>query len=528
MNRFRLYCCFLALLLQSCSKGHTKPNNPDPPVVTTNLTAAASPVVIPILKGADQNGILKIAVSVTAGKSSLKDISVSVNSDAISDLNKVDLYSAASDFTNPTFIGSAPVSGSTFKIPANLNTPVGKYYIWLSPILKPTASGKNKIEIHATSLSINDSTNFSITEQTSDSYSRYQGVAVRMPGNDGVNTYRIPGLTTTDKGTLIAVYDIRYNSSADLPANIDVGMSRSTDEGATWSPMKVIMHMPLTDGVTTSGIGDPSVLFDPVSKQILVAALWSKGNRSIAGSLGNLSPDSTGQYVLTKSNDDGNTWSSLINITSQIKDPAWKIFFQGPGAGIAMQNGTLVFPSQYWQMDGTMFSTLIYSNDNGNSWKRATGAPQARTSESQVVEITPGTLMLNMRDESRSKIRGVATTQNMGTNWSALPANADKLQEPVCQASLLKANVSVTGTMKDVLFFSNPNDQSARKMTTIKASTDYGITWPTKNQLLIDERTGYGYSCLTQINGQTLGILYEGVGSLYFVRVPVKDVLATP
>ena len=102
------------------------------------------------------------------------------------------------------------------------------------------------------------------------------GVAMRKAGDDSVHTYRIPGITTTDKGTLIAVYDIRYKHSGDLPANIDVGMSRSTDGGQTWEPMKNIMDMGAPH--ENNGVGDPAVLFDPVTKKIWVSALWSKGN----------------------------------------------------------------------------------------------------------------------------------------------------------------------------------------------------------------------------------------------------------
>src|SRR5690606_32103995 len=68
---------------------------------------------------------------------------------------------------------------------------------------------------------------------------RRMGVAVSKAGEDGVDTYRIPGIATTDKGTLIAVYDIRYDNPRDLPGNIDVGMSRSTDGGRTWEPMQI-------------------------------------------------------------------------------------------------------------------------------------------------------------------------------------------------------------------------------------------------------------------------------------------------
>src|SRR5690606_11074179 len=90
------------------------------------------------------------------------------------------------------------------------------------------------------------------------------GIALRQRGEDNVDTYRIPGLATTNTGTLIGVYDVRWNDPVDLQENIDVGMSRSTDGGRTWEPMKIIMDMGEYGGLPEdqNGIGDPAVLVD--------------------------------------------------------------------------------------------------------------------------------------------------------------------------------------------------------------------------------------------------------------------------
>ena len=92
------------------------------------------------------------------------------------------------------------------------------------------------------------------------------------------------------------------------------------------------------------------------------------------------------------------------------------------------------------------------------------------------------------------------------------------------QASILKAPVTLSGIKKDVLFFSNVYTVSNRYNMTVSASTDLGETWSEANRLLIDERPCYGYSCLTAINSQTIGLIYEGTRDLYFVNIPVKDV----
>lgn len=56
-------------------------------------------------------------------------------------------------------------------------------------------------------------------------------VGVCHAGDDGSVSFCIPGLVTTNKGTLLGVYDVRYNSSVDLQEYVDVVLSRSTDEG---------------------------------------------------------------------------------------------------------------------------------------------------------------------------------------------------------------------------------------------------------------------------------------------------------
>jgi sialidase-1 len=286
--------------------------------------------------------------------------------------------------------------------------------------------------------------------------------------------------------------------------------------------MKVIMDM--GEPHPNNGIGDPAVLFDPITRKIWVAALWSKGNRSIAGSLPGISPDTTGQFVLVSSDDDGKTWSAPQTITPQIKEPRWHLFFNGPGNGIVMQDGKLVFAAQYWDEVKMPHSTIIYSDDKGKSWKGKILGPKSNTTESQVVETTPGTLMLNMRD-NRGGYRSVATTTNMGAKWTEHSTSFSALQDPVCMASFIKATVRHNNVSKDLLFFSNANTSSGRYNITIKWSADLGETWAKNNQLLIDERLCFGYSALTRLDENTIGLLYEGSRDLYFVKVPVSEML---
>lgn len=512
-----LFTLFMGVCSFECSKKTTA-------LPLADIQALAYSPTLPVLQGLSANPVLRIAVSVPARlkEQNFHKLHCTLNASAINRIYKIDVYITGGEpFSTLNQLASYNPSASSFDIPVTISLRPGIHFIWFSIVLKSEGAIEDKIELHCKSLK-SKSGNLVMVEEGNNNFEKRTGIAIRRAGDDGVNTYRIPGIVQTDRGTLIAVYDIRYNDSRDLPGNIDVGMSRSTDNGETWEPMKVIMDMGAPH--ENNGIGDPAVLFDPVSQKIWVAALWSKGNRSIAGSLPGLSPDTTGQFVLVSSSDDGLTWSAPYSITTQVKNPTWHLFFNGPGMGIAMQDGKLVFAAQYWNENKVPFSTIIYSEDKGVTWKGKINGPKANTTESQVVETTPGTLMLNMRD-NRGGYRSVATTSNMGLTWTEHSTSYNALPDPVCMASIIKAKVNVKGVMRDVLFFSNVSTPLGRYNMTIKASLDLGETWLDANQLLIDERQCYGYSCLTKIDDNTIGLLYEGIKDLYFVKIPVNEII---
>ena len=166
----------------------------------------------------------------------------------------------------------------------------------------------------------------------------------------------------------------------------------------------------------------------------------------------------------------------------------------------------------------------MYSKDKGKSWKLHNAA-RSNTTESQVVEIEPGVLMLNMRD-NRGGSRAVSITRDLGMTWEEHPSNRSALPEPVCMASLLQVDADKNCLGKDILLFSNPNTTKYRNHITLKASLDGGITWPNEYQILLDEGEGWGYSCLTMIDEETIGILYESsVAHMTFQVIPLKEII---
>ena len=339
--------------------------------------------------------------------------------------------------------------------------------------------------------------------------------------------YRIPGLTTTNAGTLIAVYDVRWDGWGDLPASIDVGLSRSTDGGRSWEPMRVILDMGDAPEFRGDGVGDPAILVDRGTGTIWVAAVWSHGDRGWHGSGPGLRPEETGQLVLTRSDDDGRTWSPPIRITEEVKRPEWCFLLQGPGRGISLQDGTLVFAAQYQdapESGRTPYSTLLVSTDHGESWRVGTGA-RSDTTEAQVVELADA-LMLNARD-NRGGSRSVYLTRDLGRTWEVHPSSRSALPEPVCMASLIHVDRELGHDRDGLLLFSNPAvDRPPRRRMTVQASTDRGLSWPAEYHLLLDQGPSAGYSCMTVIDEETVGILYEGSRAhLTFQRLPIVQIL---
>lgn len=408
----------------------------------------------------------------------------------------------------------------------NQNLYPGVNFFWVSIEMKPEASLLTKITAEVTGVTA-DGQSLPVKCVSAPNVIRRLGAGVRHAGDDGAAAFRIPGLVTTNKGTLLGVYDVRYNSSVDLQEHIDIGLSRSIDGGKTWEKMRLPLAFGEYGGLPAAqnGVGDPSILVDTKTNTIWIVAAWTHGmgnQRAWWSSQQGMDVNHTAQLVLVKSTDDGKTWSEPINITEQVKHPEWYFLLQGPGRGITMEDGTLVFPIQYIGKDRIPNAGIMYSKDRGETWTIHNHA-RTNTTEAQVAEVVPGTLMLNMRD-NRGGSRAVYTTSDLGMTWKEHESSRTALPEPVCMASLISVKAADNVLGKDILIFSNPNTTNARKNITIKISLDGGNTWA--HQLLLDEGENWGYSCLTMVDKETIGILYESsVAHMTFQCIKLKDIV---
>ena len=431
-----------------------------------------------------------------------------------------------------SFATVKPSADGTVTLKGPINLKAGDNYFWID--VTPSAAAKVGSEISISQVSVSAGKK---VQRFATTISQEVGYLLARVGEqvkqlDGsmrkCGHFRIPGMVMSRKGTLVAVFDARYNHGGDLCADIDVAAVRSTDNGQTWTLPEIVMD---TGVGASNGCGDPCILED-AGGRIWVQALTTHfgGGASLFVSTTGQDPKTTAQWNMTYSSDDGKTWiRDLVNPTKQVKKDEWNCILAGPGSGITLKDGTIVFPAQIWQTGAPIrcMATICYSKDGGKNWAFGEGVPHA-TSESQVVELADGSVMINSRNEARSGYRVVYTTKDLGKSWQPHESNLKALREPTCRASLIAIKSKTHGNM---LLFSNPKSGSRNTMT-IRYSKDEGKTW--SEGYLYDSRNGAGYSSLAMIDDETIAVVYEstethslkgGKLSMSFLIIPLKDIL---
>lgn len=312
--------------------------------------------------------------------------------------------------------------------------------------------------------------------------------------------YRIPALTTSVKGTVLAAYDARP-TLADLPSHIGIVLRRSTDGGTTWQAQQVVR-----EDAAPKGYGDPSLLVDRTTGRIFV--FYAAGvNQGFQGSAtGN---DETDPNVLqadySYSDDDGVTWTHR-RITKQIKDPAWAGMFAASGEGIQLRNGAhrgRLIQQYAVRVNGANYAASAYSDDHGATWQM--GEPVGPGGdENKTVELNDGTVMLNNRSKP---YRTIAYSTDGGATYTPF-AQDTALPDPANNASVMRyaPDAPASDPQSSWLLFSNTEDTASRRNLTVKMSCDNGKTWPIRK---VVDAGAAAYSTLTRLPDGRVGLLYE-------------------
>lgn len=509
--------------------------------------------VLPVLTGKEFNPVQKIElIRQQPGDYMLEKVVLSLEETTdIGDIAKVSLFKAdeKGNFYTGIKVGETVPQGTTAALTDHFPVTEDTLTLWVAVTLKEEVDLTHRIGIQCRQI-VTDKGRLRLPD--SEVSPLRTGVALRQHGQDGVHTSRIPGLATSKKGTLLAIFDARYESARDLQGHIDIAMHRSFDRGRTWESMQVVLDMNEWGGLPEkyNGVSDACILVDDNTGDIYVAGLWMHGvlDRETGEWVEGLTADSTrwnhqwqdkgsqpgfgvketSQFLLTKSSDDGVTWSEPVNLT-HMKKKEWWLFAPAPGRGITMTDGTLVFPTQGRDETGKPFSNITWSKDGGRTWIVSNPATK-NTTECAVVELQNGDLMLNMRDNrnrGNEEVNGrsVFVTSDMGKTWTEHPTSRKALIEPTCMASLHKHTYYDGEKEKSLLLFVNPASVSKRNNITLKVSYDDGNTWPEEKAILLDEYSGRGYSCITSVNDSTVGILYESSqADMVFQQIPFSEI----
>jgi sialidase-1 len=282
----------------------------------------------------------------------------------------------------------------------------------------------------------------------------FREIELFTSGAEGYHTFRIPGMAVANDGTILAFAEGRKDGHDDYHA-MYLTLKRSTDNGATWEDLQVLVG----DGERTHHNPTPVVDRETGTVHLL------------------FNIDAHRVLVMT-SDDSGATWSDAVDVTDTASRPDWFFYALAPGHGIQRKDGTLVVPANHIRghRHDWIFSegNVITSDDHGATWNVGGSLPGG-SNECEVEELTDGTLYMAVRAANRRKnSRYASRSTDGGMTWSELEDVG--IVDAVCQASISRFTTVESGGKNRVLF-SNANSVE-RKNLAVRMSYDECDSWP--------------------------------------------------
>ncbi|GGK67818.1 sialidase family protein [Ornithinimicrobium pekingense] len=329
-----------------------------------------------------------------------------------------------------------------------------------------------------------------------------------VPGVGGFPNYRIPALTVTNEGTLLASYDGRP-TAWDAPGPNSILQRVSHDGGTTWEEQTVVHQG--QEEAPVHGYSDPSYIVDRETGHIFNFHVYSM-NQGFGGSQPGVDPDDRNvlHAEVSVSTDDGQTWEHRTITADITPDLSVRSRFAASGQGIQLKYGPhagrLIQQYTIINGSGTFQAVSVYSDDHGQTWQA--GEPVGvGMDENKTVELSDGRVMLNSRDSHRSGYHKVAISEDGGVTYGEVTIDTE-LPDPTNNASIVRAfpNAEQGSDRAKVLLFSNANSQSSRTNGVVRASCDDGDTWPIAKEFTDGQMA---YSTLATLPDGNVGLLYE-------------------
>lgn len=313
------------------------------------------------------------------------------------------------------------------------------------------------------------------------------------------NGYRIPAITVTAQGTIIAFGDFREEPRFDIGGKpnmpLDLAYRVSNDQGQTWTDVK---HLQATNlDPDYKQITDPSVVHDPSTGKTFAFG-WAAN-----GSLKSATKDALVMYT---SEDGGMSWNEGMNIGPTALATGYDHALQGPGKGI-YYNDTLYMGVQSWKFPNAI-AGIIFSTDHGKTWQQSypTGIPA--TSESHVFHHKGYVYLAAKSEDGNRAQRIVYRTKDNGQNWERVEEDFFPVDVERCESSslALSEDVYIAG------YSMNGRPTVPRK--------DIWLTTNTGKKILIGPGDTMGYTSL-DMDEDNIYVLFEGgerYGNMWFQR----------
>lgn len=315
-------------------------------------------------------------------------------------------------------------------------------------------------------------------------------------GKEGYPRYRIPSLVVSKEGVLVAICEGRKDGGG-LTGNVDLVAKRSFDNGISWTDLSLVADA----GPDT--LGNASALVDTTIGTIWIAGTISPGEFLEKVIATGESEESTRVFV-SSSSDEGKSWTEPRDITAAVKLPGWTWYGCGPGVGIQLKSGRLLFPCYHreGQTGRTVCSHAIFSDDQGLTWQLGENAGSGN-GEPQALQREDESIYLSARTAGGGEhFRSIVESKDRGATWS--DKRFDKqIYDSYCQASLLKLPPEKG---KPRWLYCHPAGPERNNLT-IRLSRDEGLTWNSGSLIL---RKGNGqYSSMAILPDGRVAVLYD-------------------